>query len=100
MRRIALRARGCYEAASSALATLLHDDFVHASERELPGVVARFRHDFEARLPRTSTMARHTTTHLTPDYPARFGLDPELSVYKLLRPNASQVEWPGRAQGN
>ena len=45
---IAIRARGCYEAASPALATLLRDDFVHAYERELPAVVACFRDDFEA----------------------------------------------------
>ena len=40
---IALRARGCYEAASPALAALLRDDFVHAYERELPAVVQCFR---------------------------------------------------------
>jgi putative transposase len=45
---IAIRARGCYEAASPALAMLLRDDFVHAYERELPAVVACFRDDFEA----------------------------------------------------
>ena len=45
---IAIHARGCYEAASPALATLLRDDFVHAYERELPAVVACFRDDFEA----------------------------------------------------
>jgi len=45
---IAIRARGCYEAASPALATLLRDDFVHTYERELPAVVACFRDDFEA----------------------------------------------------
>src|SRR5438132_5543327 len=33
---IALRARGCYEAASPALAAVLRDDFVAAYERELP----------------------------------------------------------------
>jgi transposase-like protein len=35
---IALRARGCYEAASLALAAVLRDDFVAAYERELPAV--------------------------------------------------------------
>ena len=45
---IAIRARGCYEAASPALAMLLRDDFVHAYEHELPAVVACFRDDFEA----------------------------------------------------
>ena len=45
---IAIRARGCYEAASPALAMLLRDDFVQTYERELPAVVACFRDDFEA----------------------------------------------------
>src|SRR5207302_562277 len=39
---IALRARGCYEAASPALATVLRDDFVQTYERELPAVVQCF----------------------------------------------------------
>ena len=45
---IALRARGCYEAASPALAAVLRDDFVAAYERELPTVVQCFRDDFDA----------------------------------------------------
>ena len=45
---IALRARGCYEAASPALAAVLRDDFVAAYERELPAVVQCFRDDFDA----------------------------------------------------
>ncbi len=45
---IALRARGCYEAASPALATVLRDDFVQTYERELPAVVQCFRDDFDA----------------------------------------------------
>jgi transposase-like protein len=45
---IAIRARGCYEAASAALATLLRDDFIATYERELPAVVACFRDDFDA----------------------------------------------------
>ena len=45
---IAIRARGCYEAASPALAMLLRDDFIQTYERELPAVVACFRDDFEA----------------------------------------------------
>jgi putative transposase len=45
---IAIRARGCYEAASPALALLLRDDFIQTYERELPAVVACFRDDFEA----------------------------------------------------
>lgn len=36
---IALRARGCYEAASPALTAVLRDDFIAAYERELPAVV-------------------------------------------------------------
>jgi putative transposase len=45
---IAIRARGCYEAASPALALLLRDDFIQTYARELPAVVACFRDDFEA----------------------------------------------------
>src|SRR5206468_3287686 len=40
---IALRARGCYEAAAPALATVLRDDFVQTYERELPAVVQCIR---------------------------------------------------------
>jgi len=45
---IAIHARGCYEAASPALAMLLRDDFIATYERELPAVVACFRDDFDA----------------------------------------------------
>src|SRR5437879_12869083 len=45
---IAIRARGCYEAASPALAAVLRDDFVAAYERDLPAVVQCFRDDFDA----------------------------------------------------
>lgn len=45
---IALRARGCYEAASPALATVLRDDFVQTYERELLAVVQCFSDDFDA----------------------------------------------------
>ena len=45
---IAIRARGCYEAASPALAMLLRDDFIATYEHELPAVVACFRDDFDA----------------------------------------------------
>jgi transposase-like protein len=45
---IAIRARGCYEAASPALAMLLRDDFIATYDRELPSVVACFRDDFDA----------------------------------------------------
>jgi hypothetical protein len=48
---IALRARGCYEAASPALAAVLPDDFVAAYEGELPAVVQCFREDFDASTP-------------------------------------------------
>ena len=56
---IALRARGCYEAASPALATVLRDDFVQAYERELPAVVQCFRDDFEACIAHLHFPLRH-----------------------------------------
>jgi hypothetical protein len=40
---IAARARGCYEAASPALAVVLRDDFIAAYEREFPAVVQCFQ---------------------------------------------------------
>ena len=56
---IALRARGCYEAASPALAAVLRDDFVAASERELPAVVQCFRDDFDACIAHLPFPLRH-----------------------------------------
>jgi putative transposase len=57
---IAIRARACYEAASSpALATLLRDDFVHAYERELPALVACFLEDFDACIAHLRFPLRH-----------------------------------------
>ncbi|PYR18096.1 MAG: hypothetical protein DMF98_26165 [Acidobacteria bacterium] len=52
---IALRARGCYEAASPALAAVLRDDFVAAYERDLPAVVQCFRDDFERASPTSAS---------------------------------------------
>ena len=56
---IALRARGCYEAASPALATVLRDDFVQTYERELPAVVQCFRDDFDACIAHLRFPLRH-----------------------------------------
>src|SRR5206468_2324468 len=56
---IALRARGCYEAAAPALATVLRDDFVQTYERELPAVVQCFRHDFDACIAHLRFPLRH-----------------------------------------
>src|SRR5687767_9696850 len=56
---IALRARGCYEAASAALAAVLRDDFVAAYERELPAVVQCFRDDFDACIAHLRFPLRH-----------------------------------------
>jgi len=56
---IALRARGCYEAASPALAAVLRDDFVAAYERELPAVVQCFRDDFDACIAHLRFPLRH-----------------------------------------
>jgi transposase-like protein len=56
---IALRARGCYEAASPALAAVLRDDFVAAYERELPAVVQCFREDFDACIAHLRFPLRH-----------------------------------------
>ncbi len=56
---IAARARGCYEAASPALATLLRDDFVQAYGRELPAVVQCFQDDFEACIAHLRFPLRH-----------------------------------------
>src|SRR6059036_468047 len=56
---IALRARGCYEAASPALAAVLRDDFVVAYEREWPAVVQCFRDDFNACIAHLRFPLRH-----------------------------------------
>ena len=56
---IALRARGCYEAASPALAAVLRDDFVAAYERDLPAVVQCFRDDFDACIAHLRFPLRH-----------------------------------------
>src|SRR5437870_5405923 len=56
---IAIRARGCYEAASPALAAVLRDDFVAAYEREWPAVVQCFRDDFDACIAHLRFPLRH-----------------------------------------
>jgi putative transposase len=56
---IALRARGCYEAAAPALAAVLRDDFVAAYERELPAVVQCFCDDFDACIAHLRFPLRH-----------------------------------------
>jgi len=56
---IALRARGCYEAASPVLAAVLRDDFVAAYERDLPAVVQCFRDDFDACIAHLRFPLRH-----------------------------------------
>ena len=56
---IAARARGCYMAASPALAAVLREDFVAAYERELPAVVQCFRDDFEACIAHLRFPLRH-----------------------------------------
>ncbi len=64
---IALRARGCYEAASPALAAVLRDDFVTAYERELPAVVQCFRDDFDACIAHLRFPLRHRRVVRTTD---------------------------------
>src|SRR5262249_57595025 len=56
---IAARARGCYMAASPALAAVLRDDFVAAYERELPVVVQCFLYDFDACIAHLRFPLRH-----------------------------------------
>jgi transposase-like protein len=58
---IALRARGCYEAASPALAGVLRDDFVAAYERDLPAAVQCFRDDFDACIAHLRFPLRHAS---------------------------------------
>jgi transposase-like protein len=56
---IAARARGCYMAASPALALVLREDFVAAYERELPAVVQCFLDDFDACIAHLRFPLRH-----------------------------------------
>jgi putative transposase len=56
---IAARARGCYMAASPALAAVLRDDFVATYERELPAVVQCFQDDFDACIAHLRFPLRH-----------------------------------------
>lgn len=56
---IAARARGCYEAASAALAGVLREDFVAAYERDLPAVVQCFQDDFDAAIAHLRFPLRH-----------------------------------------
>jgi putative transposase len=56
---LAIRARACYEAASSALALLLRDDFVQVYGRELPVVVQCFTDDFDACIAHLRFPLRH-----------------------------------------
>jgi putative transposase len=56
---IALRARGCYKAASPALGAVLRDDFVAAYERDWPAVVQCFRDDFDACIAHLRFPLRH-----------------------------------------
>ena len=56
---IAARARGCYEAASPALAGVLREDFVAAYERDLPAVVQCFQDDFDAAIAHLRFPLRH-----------------------------------------
>ena len=112
---IALRARGCYEAASPALAAVLRDDFVAAYERELPAVVQCFRDDFDACIAHLRFPLRHRrvirTTNLlerlfleerrrTKNHPARFRGAPRAEAHvcgrhprgrPLARPHGGRV---------
>ena len=56
---VAARARGCYEAASPALAAVLRDDFIAAYEREFPAVAQCFQDDFEACIAHLRFPLRH-----------------------------------------
>jgi putative transposase len=56
---IAARARGCYQAASPALAGVLREDFVAAYARELPAVVQCFQDDFDACIAHLRFPLRH-----------------------------------------
>ena len=56
---IAARTRGCYMAASPALASVLCEDFVTTYERELPAVVQCFQDDFAACIAHLRFPLRH-----------------------------------------
>ena len=64
---IAIRTRACYEAASSALATLLRDDFVQAYERELLALVPCFLADCDACIAHLRFPLRHRKVIRTTD---------------------------------
>jgi putative transposase len=83
---IALRARGCYEAASPALATVLRDDFVQTYERELPAVVQCFSDDFEACIAHLRFPLRHRRVVRTTNLLERLFLE-ERRLTKII-PNA------------
>lgn len=110
---IALRARGCYEAASPALATVLRDDFVQTYERELPAVVQCFADDFEACIAHLRFPLRHRrvvrTTNLlerlfleerrrTKIIPNAFGERPVLKLMYAAVIRAAE-RWRGLAVG-
>src|SRR5438309_6441001 len=110
---IALRARGCYEAASAALATVLRDDFVQTYERELPAVVQGFRDDFDACIAHLRFPLRHRrvvrTTNLlerlflearrrTKIIPHAFGERPVLKLMYAAVIRAAE-RWRGIAVG-
>jgi putative transposase len=71
---IALRARGCYEAASPALAAVLRDDFV-AYARELHAVVQCLRDDFDACIAHLRFTLRHRRVVRTTNLLERLFLD-------------------------
>jgi len=110
---IALRARGCYEAASRALAAVLRDDFVQTYERELPAVVQCFRDDFDACVAHLRFPLRHRrvvrTTNLlerlfleerwrTKIIPNAFGERPVLKLMYAAVIRAAE-RWRGIAVG-
>jgi putative transposase len=110
---IALRARGCYEAASPALATVLREDFVQTYERELPAVVQCFADDFEACIAHLRFPLRHRrvvrTTNLlerlfleerrrTKIIPHAFGERPVLKLMYAAVIRAAE-RWRGIAVG-
>ncbi len=110
---IALRARGCYEAAAPALATVLRDDFVQTYERELPAVVQCFRDDFDACIAHLRFPLRHRrvvrTTNLlerlfleerrrTKIIPNAFGERPVLKLMYAAVIRAAE-RWRGIAVG-
>jgi transposase-like protein len=111
---IALRARGCYEAASPALATVLRDDFVQTYARELPAVVQCFSDDFDACIAHLRFPLRHRrvvrTTNLlerlfleerrrTKIIPHAFGERPVLKLMYAAVIRAAE-RWRGIASAN